>query len=231
MSIKRKTIMSLVLGIGLTITIFTNGYADTQLVINDEPNIIYEQSSYNATSSSSSSSKKWYYNTGTSLPKTPNYSKYNLSNYLNKGDIIYEKNGGFGITGHIAIVEGRFYDTSKKIYYYRIIEAIDDGVVRSVLDDERIVDKGVSIYRVKSATIEQKNRAVEFCKTQLGKGYFLDFKKDKSANEKDWYCSELVWAAYINQGIDIETTRNINEPGITPRDICNSKFVSHVVFK
>lgn len=58
MSIKRKTIMSLVLGIGLTVTIFTNGYADTQLVINDEPNIIYEQSSYNATSSSSSSSKK-----------------------------------------------------------------------------------------------------------------------------------------------------------------------------
>lgn len=110
---------------------------------------------------SSSIGDKWYYNTGTSLPQLPNYSKYNLVNYLAKGDIFYEKKGGSGITGHIAIVEGRFYDNNKKKYYYRIIEAIDCGVSRSVLDDDRVDDKGVQIYRISGATMEQKNNALE----------------------------------------------------------------------
>lgn len=78
----KKPIISLVLGIGLATTIFTSGYADTQVEFTEEPNIVYEQSAYNVTSSSLG--KKWYYNTGTSLPKIPNYSKYNLSNYINK---------------------------------------------------------------------------------------------------------------------------------------------------
>lgn len=150
---------------------------------------------------------------------------------LAKGDIIFEAEGGFGITGHIAIVEGRFYDSKQKKYYYRIIEAIDQGVVRSVLDDERVDDKDVSIYRVKGSTAEQRNKAVNFCISQLGKPYFLDFKKDRSENQKDWYCSELVWAAYKNQGIDIETSDFLNEPGVTPRDIKNSSNTYRVRFK
>ena len=54
--------------------------------------------------------------------------------------------------------------------------------------------------------------------------YWSDWKKYKldltnrgiDENQKSWYCSRLVWAAYKNQGIDIETTGSINEPGITP---------------
>ncbi|MGD9675284.1 MAG: carboxypeptidase regulatory-like domain-containing protein, partial [Candidatus Bipolaricaulia bacterium] len=30
------------------------------------------------------------------------------------------------------------------------------------------------------------------------------FQKDPDENETEWYCSELVWAAYYNQGVDIE---------------------------
>lgn len=88
-----------------------------------------------------------------------------------------------------------------------------------MLDDDRVGDKGVSVYRVTRATNSQKTSAVNFCIGQLGKGYSLDFAKDTSSSEKNWYCSELVWAAYYNLGIDIETTNLINEPGITPRDI------------
>jgi len=54
---------------------------------------------------------------------------------------------------------------------------------------------------------------LRFCVGQLNKSYMIDFKKDTSAAEKDWYCSELVWAGYYIQGIDIETTGLYNEPG------------------
>ena len=83
----------------------------------------------------SSGAKKWYYNTGERLPRAANYSKYNLLKIVEPGDIIYEANGGLGVTGHIAIVEGVFYDEKYQQYYIRIIEAIDAGVCRSVLDD------------------------------------------------------------------------------------------------
>ena len=92
-------------------------------------------------------------------------------------------------------------------------------------------DKDVRIYRVKGATANQKNKAVDFCISQLGKKYFLDLAKNTSKNQKDWYCSELVWAAYKNQGIDIESNDFFNEPGVTPRDIVNSSNTYKVSFK
>ncbi len=72
--------------------------------------------------------------------------------------------------------------------------------------------------RVSSASTDQINKAVSFCVNQLGDAYKLDLAKDTSKDEIDWYCSELVWAAYYNEGIDLEKT-GINEPGVTPRDI------------
>lgn len=201
---------------------------------------------YSSSSSSSSSSKHdYYYNTGTSCPKKAAYGKkykapsakdnksnykYSLLSSVKKGDIIYEAAGGYGITGHIAIVEGKFYDKQNKKYYIRIIEAIDKGVKRGILDDVRMKEKEVTVLRVKNVNSKKIDKAVAFCKGQLNKKYFLDFKKDTSKNEKDWYCSELVWAGYKNQGINIETTDRFNEPGITPRDILRSNKV-YSVFK
>lgn len=202
----------------------TQEYADAYLGIM-EPNV----STY---SSSSGGSDKWYYNIGTTLPSnaTPDYSKYNLYNTVQKGDIIFEANGGFGITGHIAIVEGKYYNAAKNVNYIRIIEAIDVGVVRSCLDDTRVDDKAVTVLRVKGATSANIDAAVNFCIGELGSSYSLDFQKDTSSSETDWYCSELVWAAYKNQGIDIEVDGN-GEPGITPRDIKNSAKTTTINFK
>ncbi len=179
----------------------------------------------------SSGGSKWYYNTGTTLPHSANYSKYKLLDSVKKGDIIYESKGGFGITGHTAIVEGKYYSSTYQQYYIRVVEAITDGVVRSVLDDTRVDEKDTVVLRVKGATDSIIANAVNFCVGQLGKGYMIDFQKDTSASEPDWYCSELNWAGYYNQGIDIETTGLYNEPGITPRDINNSSKVANVVFK
>jgi hypothetical protein len=172
-----------------------------------------------SSSSSSGGSSAWYYNTGQTLPSnaTPVYDS-DLYTSVQKGDIVYEANGGFGITGHAAIVEGKYHNSARDIRYIRIIEAIDIGVVRSVLDDTRVSDKEAYIYRVNNATATNINNAVSFCSGELGSTYFIDFAKDTSSSETDLYCSELVWAAYKNQNIDIECAGN-GEPGVTPRDI------------
>lgn len=180
----------------------------------------------------SSSNRKWYYGTGATLPQQASYTKYRLLYTLEPGDIIHEAKGGRGITGHSAIVEGIYYDQAKNQYYIRIIEALHDmGIVRSVLCDDRIDDASVSVYRVSNATSTQKHYAVAFCVAQLGKGYKLDLAKNTSIHETDWYCSELIWAAYKSQGIDIEGRRLFNEPGVTPRDIINGSNVFKVKFK
>jgi hypothetical protein len=174
---------------------------------------------------------KWYYDTGTTLPQAADYSKYNLLNTVQKGDIIFEAKAGFGITGHVAIVEGIFYSETMEQYYIRVVEATLLGVIRSVLDDSRVNDNGVSVLRVSGTTSSQIDHAVDFCISQLGKGYSLDFAKDTSASESNWYCSELVWAGYYNNGINIETTGFYNEPGITPRDIKNSSMITNISFQ
>lgn len=174
---------------------------------------------------------EWYYNTGTTLPKAANYSKYRLLAKVKKGDIIYESKGGFGITGHTMIVEGKYYSSEYRQYYIRVVEALSIGVVRSVLDDSRVDEKNSIILRVRKANDTVTSNATNFCISQLGKAYMIDFRKDRNLNEPDWYCSELVWAGYYNQGINIETRGKYNEPGITPRDIKNSSKVYSVNFK
>ena len=194
---------------------FKGGVADTQSA---------------SSSSSGSKSGGYYYNTGTSCPSKATYSKYNLLNTVKKGDIIYEAAGFFYIAGHIAVVEG-VYSRPGGGKYIRVIEAIDDGVVRSILDDTRIDERDGYVLRVKNASTGVINNAVSFCVGELGSSYSLDFAHDRSSSETDWYCSELAWAAYKNQGIDIETTGWLNEPGITPRDIYRSSKMSSVSIK
>ncbi|WDV44154.1 YiiX/YebB-like N1pC/P60 family cysteine hydrolase [Clostridiaceae bacterium M8S5] len=223
--------------LGLTFDIFTKEYLATGYdSVNEYTNVYYnmlkevpkntEVHTDSVILTSKGNPFSWHYNTGTSLPRKANYSKYNLLNVCQPGDVIYEANGGFGITGHIAIVEGKFYDATQNQYYIRVIEANQHGVCRGVLDDDRVDTQRDYIYRVTSATAENKNNAVEFCKSQFGKPYILDFAKHTSADTKSWYCSELVWAAYMREGINIETQYWLNEPGVSPRDISRSDKVT-----
>lgn len=204
--------------------------SDVTSYLSSYSKILQSQEQY--ATASISKGDTWYYNIGTRLPAnaTPNYSKYNLLHTVKKGDIIHEANGGFGITAHTAIVEGIFFDSSKKTNYIRVIEALPGGIVRSCLDDQRIDDKAVTIYRVPNVSSRTISNAVRFCIGELGSSYLLDFAKDTSSGETNWYCSELVWASYKNQGIDIETTSYFNEPGITPRDIARSSRVTAIPY-
>lgn len=187
------------------------------------------------TQGQSKSGGKWYYNTGTSLPKSLSYTG-TLMARVNKGDILYEANGGFGITGHLAIVEGVFYSKTYHQFYIRLIEAVSNtngGVCRGILSNDRFSEKAGAILRPNNSSITGKkiNNAIKFCIGQLGKSYGMDLAHDTSSNESDWYCSELVWAAYKNQGIELEnviTPTYTNEPGVTPHDIRHSTTVDVV---
>lgn len=96
-------------------------------------------------------------------------------------------------------------------------------MTRGVLDDTRVDERIAQIIRPAQPGYSGRKAAVEFAVSQLGKAYDLDLQKDTSKDEEDWYCSELVWAAYKSAGYDIEQPASFNEPGVTPRDLATSK--------
>ena len=146
---------------------------------------------------------------------------------VQKGDIIYESEqktiGGY--TGHISIVEGKYYDSDTGRYFVRVIEAINVGICRGIMDDTRIAARNAKIYRARAYTSTSVNTAVSFCVTQLGKQFITTedvwrygLTHHTSPSTPRWYCSELVWASYMSAGINIEASL-LSEPGVTPRDI------------
>jgi hypothetical protein len=84
--------------------------------------------------------------------------------------------------------------------------------------------------RVKTANESQRIAAVEWAKSKIGTAYqvFFDFPwfglKIADTNRKFptanlLYCAELVWAAYYNQGIDIDRDGWAFPCWVTPNDI------------
>ncbi len=151
----------------------------------------------------SSGGSSWYYNTGTSLPQSASYASYGFLSLPIVGDIIIEQDTITGWSGHAAMVEGRFWSSTYSQYYVRLIESVQAGVCRGVISDTRISDKDSRLYRVTSATALQRAAALTFVRNQLGEGWSLKAGKTNDTNAIIWYCSELVWAAYYNQGFDL----------------------------
>lgn len=189
---------------------------------------------------SSGDVSSYYYNTGTSVVSKATYSKYRLLSVVKAGDIIHENRkvevtiGTF--TGHIAYVEGIYYlplyGSSSSTYKYniRVIEAIECGVCRGILDDKRCDDNTVTLLRYKtnlsSSTV---SKITSFIATQIGKDYSFELgRRNEDINSKSWYCSELVWAAYNYCGYDIEDGSNGN---ITPGDILDCDNIRTISYK
>lgn len=159
-----------------------------------------------------SGSDAWFYNTGTSLPQEASYDTYSLLSTLHAGDVVVEHNTvASGITGHAAIVEGKFWSSTYDMYYIRVIEAISQGVCRSVMDDERVDEKEAYFYHLTDEDFDASVNAVMWAAGQLGKTYRLYAGSSVSASRTHWYCSELVYASYYNQGVNLI-------PGTTPGD-------------
>ena len=168
----------------------------------------------------------YWYDAGIALPIGVNYHGSNLLENLRRGDIIFEATGFYGITGHDAIVEDIFYSETYEQYYVRIIEAISVGVARSTITPTRIIRKEGSAYRVADANEAQIDEAIEFVIDQLGKPYQLEYAKNYSSTSPNWYCSELIWAAYYHQGFNLDDD-NLDLP-VTPRETIESSLVESI---
>lgn len=150
------------------------------------------------------------------LKEAADYSDSNFFDVIKKGDIFFDAKGT-GITNvansyHVAIVEGTLYDVHYQQYYISVIEAYSGtNVSRGILCPERFEFPYSAMLRVKGATQEQIDSAVDFAISQIGKTYGLDgisHKNTSSESKRHWYCSELVWAAYYEQGIYLDVDDN-----------------------
>lgn len=212
---------------------FIDCFLDSLCTINDNE-ISYEVISMPNMPMSSSSSKDddpngWRKDIGSSnvLGGIPDYTTSTgkkLLKTIKPGDIIYQPNSSLN---HVAIIEGIYTFTYKGNNgtvtgpYIRMIEATvidgprDNRVMRSVFDSASFWD-GCKIYRVTGATEQKIEGALNFARAQLGKGYGFSWGYD--ADNWWWYCSKLVAASYMSQGIKFAIAEK-NPLEYTPNDL------------
>ena len=127
-----------------------------------------------------------------------------------------------------------------------VIIAIDDGSLQDLgrwpwsrdlfakvidnLNQSRVIGIDISFFepfdiqiaygRVITSNYTQRINAVNFAESQIGKPYNSRELKDPNPNSNAWYCSELVWAAYLSQGIDLDRNGWNFPKYVTPLEIC-----------
>lgn len=163
--------------------------------------------------------------------RAPCYNSYTYAP-LQVGDIVFETQT-IGNYGHTAFISD-LYHPGYYNGYIQTIEAVAGGVQYGFLDDTRMVDFAVYILRVTGSNSTVCNTALNFCLGQVGKNYsFSFFRKNTSYNANSWLCSELIYAAYYNAGIDIDvqTVDGVTSDGLSgilPQDIWNSDLTYSV---
>lgn len=144
------------------------------------------------------------------------------------GDILVSlqvDSGSFGFAGHAAIVSSSKYYTYES--YAQSFSPINVGGVQ-VYSNTWGSRSGSSLVRPYGATTSQYSTAASFASTKVGLPYNWVFT-DKTATSK-YYCSQLVWQAWLNAGINTETG-SIPNAIIAPADLVNSSntyVVTHI---
>lgn len=164
--------------------------------------------------------------------RKPVYKDHSYYDNVQVGDIIIEtKCQNFLLTnvvnnpGHVALVVEK---NANSAYgnYIKTIEVVGGGVQYGFLDDDRFINFGVEIYRPYLDYYGSINIAIDFAKSQLGKPYSFDGKRTQtSPDSTKWYCSELVYAAYLSALVRVG---DINSSGsVMPYDIlyCSNLYV------
>ena len=122
------------------------------------------------------------------------------------------------------LIPGYWTHSSMVAYYddgeWMVVEAWFSGVRVIRLSEymERYDD--VALLRVRT-TNSVRNKAVNFALSQLGKPY--DYRLwTKQAYGRSYYCSELVWAAYLIAGVDVDRHPGFSWKylwGVAPQEI------------
>ena len=149
------------------------------------------------------------------------YSRLSLFDKVHVGDLVYERDQIGGI-GHIGIVESIdcYSDYGN---FIRTIEAVGSKVQYCFLDDLRFVEKNMAILRVTNDILDIQE-ALDFAMYQIGKPYVFTLNNPHTDIDSiSWYCSELVYAAYLYAGIDLTVGTSYSPgQGIVPNQIYHS---------
>lgn len=135
------------------------------------------------------------------------------------GDILVSliiNSGSVGFAGHAAIVSS---DSSITIESYaKSWSPINkDGV--QYYNNTWNNKSGALLIRPKNATSSQYTKASSYASNQVGKPYNWDFTNKNTTSK--FYCSQLVWKAWLSAGIDCEKG-SIPNAIIAPADLVNS---------
>lgn len=134
------------------------------------------------------------------------------------GDILINlisDSGSIGFAGHAGIVANNNWQTIES--FAKDWSPIKkDGVQKYTNNWRR---KGSLLYRPVGATISQYKKAASYAESKVGKPYNWNFFDKKTTNS--FYCSQLVWLAWLDAGIDIEKGSFPNGV-VSPADLANS---------
>jgi PKD repeat protein len=75
-----------------------------------------------------------------------------------------------------------------------------------------------TLVRVITANDKIRKQAIAFAKSKLGQGYDI-FVNKKSVDQRNYYCSELIWAAYYKASKGKINLGNKKKGGVWPDDI------------
>ena len=144
---------------------------------------------------------------------------YNLAfsySSIKKGDLVFESNPLFGI-GHIGIIINKYKNSQSYGTYIQTVEAFNSGVKYAFLDDLRIIEKQVLVLRVVGYTSTKANGACAFAENQMGASYGDPTVHTWQTDNSDhWFCSELVYAAWYRQDINILEIYDENNHVVLP---------------
>lgn len=136
------------------------------------------------------------------------------------GDIIVElemDSGSFGFAGHAAIVS-TVSDYTVESYAKSFSPRDIDGV--QYYDNQWGWRAGALLIRLKNiSSVNPYRTAAEFAESKVDLPYNKNFFNKKTTSK--YYCSQLVWQAWLAAGIDIEKG-TVPNGMITPADIVNS---------
>ncbi|HAG08342.1 MAG TPA: hypothetical protein DCK87_02060 [Desulfotomaculum sp.] len=143
----------------------------------------------------------------------PNHLDLSL---LQPGDILLGGNPGssYGFFTHAGLYVGN----NQVVDMY-----ISTGVYLAEVKTYQNYYDRAAILRVK-ARPGQKKAAVDYALTQIGKPFFILAPKEE---DRLWYCSKLLWRAYLDQGIDLDA---LNSYWVLPDSFWFSPRVQVIYF-
>ncbi|HIE43654.1 MAG TPA: hypothetical protein EYP78_02515, partial [Candidatus Omnitrophica bacterium] len=165
------------------------------------------------------------------IPSTPEWRRD-----LQEGDLLLVNNTMSPVLNlqwmanlkSLHLTEGRYW-THVGIYvgHGKVVEALFPKVVYSNITEwdppATLRKNAVEILSISSANEGIRRNVADFAKRQVGKRYDLKWVQKKSdPNSLSWYCSELAWAAYINQGSEYDIEETSDNFVVMPKEIHDS---------